>query len=100
MILSLLFAYMADACCKKKADAYYKTHGKHCCKKCQTRAAEQNKKLYNKQEILKPTQTHREESDHHTRSINSIKKIHHHKNKHQKHKSAKKPSIKKGKDKK
>lgn len=90
MILSLLFACMADACCPKKAKAYYQKHGKHCCQKCAKRDDQQN---------LKPTRAHREESDHHTRSINSIKKIHHHKNKHQKHKSAKKPSIKKGKGK-
>jgi hypothetical protein len=91
MILSLLFACMADACCKKKADAYYKTHGKHCCKKC---AEGDDKKA------LKPTQAHLDESNHHTRSINNVKKFHHHKNKQQKNKSAKKSSIKKEKAKK
>lgn len=86
MILSLLFAGMADACCPKKAKAYLKQHGKPCCGKCAKR---------DKQEILKPTEAHRTESNHHTRSINNIKKIHHHKNKHQKHKHAKKSSVKK-----
>lgn len=90
MFLSLVFAGLADACCPKKAKTYLKQHGKPCCKKCAER---------DDQKILKSTPAHRAESNHHTRSINNVKKIHHHKNKQQKHKKAKK-SDKKGRSKK
>ncbi|MEK7654943.1 MAG: hypothetical protein AAB323_01630 [Pseudomonadota bacterium] len=71
MILSLLFAFMADACSAKKGAAYYAKHGRHCCKKCKARA---------KQNILKPEKGHVAHSNGITRAVLGVKKHHIRKN--------------------
>jgi hypothetical protein len=80
MILSLLFAFTADACCAKKAAAYYAKHGKHCCGKCKTRDLH-NKKNPGKKEF-KPPKGHVDHSNDITRVVNKVKK--HHSRKHRK----------------
>lgn len=74
MILSLLFAFMADACSAKKGAAYYAKHGKHCCKKCEARASKDTNKVDKK--VIKPPEGHVVHSNDITAAVNKVKKHH------------------------
>ena len=74
MILSLLFTGLIDACCPKKAAAYYAKNGKHCCKKCKTREIQNSKKYDQKKIVL--TKNHLKISNAVTKAFNKIKTKH------------------------